>query len=223
MVGCLLASMTACNQTPGWENLERYKKENLALGKPLPGEQRVVFMGDSITEFWKRDDPGFFAGRHWINRGISGQVTEQMLLRFQQDVLDLKPAAVVILGGINDIARNAGYVPVEKTADHIFRMAEMAGKEGVRVMLCSVLPANVIGWRQEVQSAEAVLQLNRLLTAYCSQHKLTYVDYYTKMVNDQQGLDRRYSDDGVHPSLAGYRVMEPLVETAIAANLQANH
>jgi len=219
----LLTSLAVCNcsdkRGPEWANLQRYEKENSLIGKLSPGERRVVFMGDSITEYWKQEDPAFFKGRPWINRGISGQVTEQMLLRFRQDVIELMPTVVVILGGINDIAQNAGFVPVEKTAAHIFKMAEMAREAGIRVILCSVLPANVIHWRKNLQPSQSVVELNQVLFDYSYKNKLTYVDYYTKMVDNEAGLDSQYTKDGVHPLLSGYQVMEPLVEAAIAKNL----
>lgn len=219
----LLTSLAICNcsgmRSSEWANLQRFDKSNRAIGNPLPGERRVVFMGDSITELWQKEHAAFFTGRPWMNRGISGQVTEQMLLRFQQDVIDLKPAVVVILGGINDIAQNAGFVPVEKTADHIFQMAAMARKAGIRPIICSVLPANVIKWRKNIHPSESIIQLNRLLLDYCNENNITYVDYYTKMVDDTQGLDTRYTVDGVHPVLAGYQIMEPIIEAAINENL----
>ncbi len=148
LISWLLSSLAAC-KSPGtqyseWVNLQRYAKENAGLGKPSSGEKRVVFTGDSITEWWQKADPAFFAGRAYINRGISGQTTAQVLQRFRSDVIALQPAVVVILAGINDIAQNSGPVPLEKTAGNIMAMAVLARQAHITPVICSVLPANRI-------------------------------------------------------------------------------
>ncbi|MDQ3278245.1 MAG: SGNH/GDSL hydrolase family protein [Bacteroidota bacterium] len=203
-----------------WANLKRYEGENKALQPLKGGEKRIVFMGNSITEAWKRTDSAFFAGRPYINRGISGQTTPQMLVRFRPDVLDLKPAVVVILAGINDIAQNTGPMTLEQTFGNIVSMAELAKANKIAVVLCSVLPAFDFPWRPGLQPAEKVVKLNAMLKAYAVKNNLVYVDYFSAMADERNGLKADLGYDGVHPTLAGYRVMAPLVERGIAAALK---
>ncbi len=199
-----------------WPNLKRYAAENSALGPVKGSEKRVVFMGNSITEGWKRTDSAFFAGRPYINRGIGGQTTPQMLVRFRPDVLDLKPAVVVILAGINDIAQNTGPMTLEQTFGNIASMAELAKANGISVVICSVLPAYDFPWRPGLAPAEKVVKLNAMLKAYAEKNKHVYVDYFSAMVDDRNGLKADLAYDGIHPTLAGYRVMAPLAEKGIA-------
>ncbi len=187
------------------------------LKAPAPNEKRVVFMGNSITEGWKRADSAFFAGRPYYDRGISGQTTPQMLVRFRPDVIDLKPAVVVILAGINDIAQNTGPMTLEQTFGNIVSMAELAKTNGIQVVLCSVLPAFDFPWRPGLQPAEKVVKLNAMLKDYASKKNLVYVDYFSAMADGRNGLKAEYTYDGVHPTLAGYKVMAPLAEKGIAA------
>jgi lysophospholipase L1-like esterase len=203
-----------------WANLKRYAADNKQLLHDKGNEKRVVFMGNSITEGWLKADSAFFAGKPYINRGISGQTTPQMLLRFRQDVIELKPAVVVILAGTNDIAENTGPTTLEAIFGNIVSMAELAKANNICVVLSSVLPANKYNWRPQLQPAEKIAALNVLLKDYCNKHKITYVDYYSPMVDDLKGLDKKYSNDGVHPTLAGYKIMEPLVEKGIAEALR---
>jgi lysophospholipase L1-like esterase len=189
-------------------------------GLPADGQNRVVFMGNSITEFWGEIDGGFFEGRPYINRGISGQTTSQMLLRFRRDVVDLKPAVVVILAGINDIAENTGPISLEDVFGNIVSMIQLARANDIRVVLSSVLPANDFPWNPGLKPAEKVIKLNKMLEAYCRENHIIYLDYYSRMVNDKKGLDKELAEDGVHPTLAGYKVMEPLSEKAIAQALK---
>lgn len=203
-----------------WANLKKYAGENRRLNPPAKNEKRVVFMGDSITEFWKYTDSSFFGDNHYINRGISGQTTPQMLVRFRPDVIELKPAVVVILAGINDIAGNTGPITLETVFGNIVSMAQLARSNNIRVVLCSVLPASDFPWRPGLQPAEKVRRLNDMIKSWCEKEQVVYVDYYSKMVNDQNGLDKKYGDDGVHPNLAGYRVMEPLVQQGIKKALK---
>lgn len=203
-----------------WANLNRYAAENNKLMTPPKNEKRIVFMGNSITEGWLYADSSFFLNKPHINRGISGQTTPQMLVRFRQDVIALKPAAVVILAGINDIAENTGPIPLEAVFGNIVSMAELARANHIKVILSSVLPALDFPWRTGMEPAEKVIRLNAMIKAYCTQQKIIYVDYYTNMVDEQKGLPKKYSDDGVHPTLAGYKVMEPLVEKAIQLALK---
>lgn len=203
-----------------WANLAKYAAENAALKDPAPAEKRVVFMGNSITEGWKVADSNFFSGRPYFDRGISGQTTPQMLVRFRPDVIDLKPAVVVILAGINDIAQNTGPMTPEQTFGNIVSMVELAKANNIKVVLCSVLPAYDFPWRPGLQPAEKVIQLNSMLQAYAAKNKIVYVDYFTAMKDERNGLKAGLTYDGVHPTLAGYKVMEPLVEKGIKAALR---
>lgn len=198
-----------------WANLNRYADENQKLKPPAAGENRVVFMGNSITEFWKYSDSSFFVNRPYLDRGISGQTTSQMLLRFRPDVISLKPSVVVILAGINDIAENTGPISLDNIFGNIVSMIQLASANEIKIVVCSVLPANHFPWRPLIKPAEKVVQLNSLLEEYCRTNKIVYLDYYSAMADENKGLDKRFTDDGVHPTLAGYKVMEPLVETAI--------
>ena len=198
-----------------WANLHRYEKANITVGLPNPDEDRVVFMGNSITEGWVRRNPEFFKSNSFIGRGISGQTTAQMLLRFRPDVIDLKPKVVVIMAGTNDIAANNGPVSIEQTAGNIFSMAELAKSNGIKVVLASVLPADRYSWRPAISPADKIFELNELIKAYAEKHNIVYLDYYTSMVNDQRGLKKELSNDGVHPTLEGFKMMEPLVKKAI--------
>jgi lysophospholipase L1-like esterase len=217
-IGLLLFSFFTVTllQAQDWAQLGHYKIDNAKLGAPIPGEKRVVFMGNSITDYWNRFLPGFFIGRPYINRGISGQTTPQMLVRFRADVIDLKPAVVVVLAGTNDIAGNTGPSTLEMIMDNISSMTELARANGIKVVLCSVLPAYEYFWKPQVHPAESIVVLNDMIKAYASKNKIVYVDYYSSMVDKRKGLKTEYTNDGVHPNEAGYQVMAPLVEVGIA-------
>ncbi len=202
-----------------WANLNRFQKENSELTIPKTGEYRIVFMGNSITENWLKIRPSFFNNNSYVNRGISGQTTPQMLLRFRQDVINLKPTAVVILAGTNDIAENTGPRSIEMIVDNIISMTELAKANNIKVILCSVLPASDFPWRKGLEPAEQVIKLNTLLKAYANQHNLVYVDYFASMVNEYNGLKKELGTDGIHPNITGYLIMEPLIENAIAKAL----
>ncbi|MCZ8197558.1 MAG: SGNH/GDSL hydrolase family protein [Flavobacterium sp.] len=191
-----------------WANLNKYASENQSL---TPTAKSVVFMGDSITEFWKINDAAFFAENPFIDRGISGQTTPQMLLRFRQDVINLKPETVVILAGINDIAENTGPITLEQIMGNIISMVELAKANKIKVVLCSVLPANNFYWNPKLKPADKVIELNLLLKKYAKANKMSYVDYYNAMVNNEKGLLKKYGEDGVHPNLEGYKVMETIL------------
>ena len=195
-----------------WPNLNRYKQENSVLETQ---ENSVVFMGNSITEMWSTVNPEFFVGKQYVNRGISGQTTPQMLLRFRQDVIDLKPKVVVILAGINDIAENTGPTTLETIASNIFSMIELALSNKIKVVLCSVLPASEFSWSPSIKPAQKVVDLNQRLKIYAENNGITYVDYYSPMVNESNGLKADLGDDGVHPNIKGYLIMEPLLEKGI--------
>lgn len=198
-----------------WPNLKRYQDANQELGAPKPGEERVVFMGNSITEGWIQKRPLFFLNKPYVNRGISGQTTPQMLLRFRQDVINLEPAVVVILAGINDIAGNTGPATVESIANNIKSMVQLAKANDIEVVILSVLPASYFPWKPDLKPGEIVLKLNSLLKEYAVENGCVYVDLHKSMANDELGLKKEYGHDGVHPNAKGYFVMEPPVETAI--------
>ena len=198
-----------------WAFLARYRDANAALGDPKPGEARVVFMGNSITDAWAKSFPTMFPGKPYVGRGISGQTTPQMLVRFRQDVIDLKPRVVVILAGINDIAGNTGPATQQMIADNIKSMTEIAKANGINVVLSSVLPAYDFPWRRGIGPAPKVVALNAWIKCYAAQAGAVYLDYYTRMVDARGGLSPEMASDGVHPTEAGYRIMAPLAEAAI--------
>jgi lysophospholipase L1-like esterase len=198
-----------------WANLARFRDDNIKIGLPATGEKRVVFMGNSITEGWSRTDSAFFSGKPYVNRGISGQTTPQMLIRFRPDVINLKPSVVVILAGINDIAGNTGPSTLEMIEDNLASMVDLAKANGIPVVLSSVLPAFDFPWRQGMQPAEKVVQLNAWIKNRAEKDGCIYLDYFTPMADERNGLQEKLTFDGVHPNLAGYKVMEPLVESAI--------
>jgi len=205
-----------------WANLKKYEKNNTALLPLTIGEKRIVFMGDSITEFWSVINPDFFIGKPYINRGISGQTTPQMLVRFKPDVIALKPDVVVLLAGINDIAGNTGPSTIEMITDNIFSMAELAQANQIKMILCSVLPAYDFPWRPGLAPAEKVVTLNKMIKQYADTNGMLYLDYYSAMVDERNGLIVIYSEDGVHPNKAGYEVMNVLAAKAIEKAL-SNH
>jgi lysophospholipase L1-like esterase len=198
-----------------WPNLNKYQKANAILAEPDTTENRIVFMGDSITEFWSTINPNFFVGKPYINRGISGQTSPQMLLRFRADVIALKPSLVVILAGVNDIAGNTGPTTLEQITDNIFSMIDIAKTHNIEVILCAALPAADFPWRPNQKPADKIIVLNRLLTDYANANTIPFVDYHKALADDQNGLALAYSNDGVHPNKAGYEVMAPLLEKAI--------
>ena len=218
----LLTTMIAIGfstEAQDWANLERFREDNAKLAAPRTCDDRVVFMGNSITQGWIDMIPEFFAGRHYINRGIGGQTTPQMLIRFRQDVIHLNPKVVVILAGINDIAGNTGPSSLEMIEDNLHSMTELAQANGIEVVLCSVLPALDFPWRPGMYPAGKVVELNKRIEAYASKKGAVYCDYFTAMVDERNGLPAELSDDGVHPNEAGYAIMAPLVEKAIARAL----
>lgn len=203
-----------------WPNLARYRADNIALAPAAAGETRVVFLGDSITDRWGRKVGTFFSGKPYINRGISGQTTPQMLLRFQQDVIHLHPAVVVLLGGTNDIAQNTGPSSPAMIEDNIESMAILAKANGIRLVIASVLPAARYRWRPEVNGVADIRELNAWIKTFCETHHLVYLDYYSVMADEVGGMKQGLSSDEVHPTEAGYRLMAPLAEAAIREALQ---
>ncbi len=203
-----------------WANLKKYAEADKMLSAQVPGENRIVFMGNSITEFWAKIDTGFFANKNYIDRGISGQTSPQMLLRFRQDVINLKPAVVIILAGTNDIAENTGPISLEDIMGNIISMAQLAKVNNIKVILSSVLPAYDFPWHPGLKPVEKIAKLNSMIKSYCNENNIVYLDYYSNMVDDRRGLDQKYTKDGVHPTLAGYKVMDALVEKAIKKTLK---
>jgi lysophospholipase L1-like esterase len=216
-----MAVQTAqAQQNDDWPNLKKYREANAKLGAPAAKEQRVVFMGNSITEGWINQRPEFFNGRPYINRGIGGQTTPQMLIRFRADVVALKPKVVVLLCGINDIAGNTGPSTLEMIEDNIASMTEIALANNIKVVLSSVLPAYDFPWRPNMEPAPKVMALNKWIKAYAAQKKVVYLDYFSAMVDERNGMKSIYHTDEVHPNKAGYAAMEPLAEQAIKQALK---
>lgn len=203
-----------------WSNLGRFKEANKELGKPKNGEDRIVFMGNSITIGWSRSHPEFFEGKPYVNRGISGQTTPQMLLRFKQDVVNLNPKVVVICAGTNDIAENTGYASTLMIMDNLTSMAEIAKANGIKVILASVHPAFEYPWRKGIKPNERIPELNAAIKKYAQANGIIYLDYFAAMNDGNNGLRKELTYDGVHPTKEGYLIMEPLVEKAISEALK---
>jgi lysophospholipase L1-like esterase len=208
------------NETNDWPNLRRYRSENEKVGLPGNNENRVVFMGNSITDGWIKASPDFFSKNPYIDRGISGQTTPQMLIRFRQDVIDLKPKVVVILAGINDIAENTGPSSVEMIENNLMSMAQLAKANGIKVVMCSILPAYAFPWRPGINPVQKVAAVNKWMKSYAAKNNFVYVDYYNAMADERKGLPSNLSKDGVHPTKDGYKIMESLVVPAIQKALK---
>lgn len=200
-------------------DLAHFHDADVKLGAPAAGEQRVVFMGDSITQGWHLEES--FPGKPYVNRGISGQSSSQMVLRFRQDVIDLKPKVVVILAGTNDFAENTGPTTDEQVEGNVMSMADLASANGIGVVLCSVLPAIHYWWHPELANpALRIAALNQWMKGYAAEKGYAYVDYYSAMKDAESGLPKNLSRDGVHPLPAGYAVMAPLAEAGIEKALK---
>jgi lysophospholipase L1-like esterase len=204
-----------------WAQLQRYRADNATLPAPVAGEKRVVFYGDSITDAWgRRPNTGeFFPGKPYVNRGISGQTTPQMVVRFRQDVINLHPSAVVILAGTNDVAGNTGPMTPEMTEDNFRSMIDLAKANGIRVIIASITPAADYPWKKGMAPAPKIRALNNWLQGYCVTHSVTYLDYYTAMVGEDGGMKPGISFDGVHPNAEGYAIMGPLAQAALDKTL----
>jgi len=204
--------------TDDYGQLARYRDADEKLGPPTAGESRVVFFGDSITDIWHLDQ--YFPGKPYVNRGIGGQTTPQMLVRFREDVIDLHPKVVVILAGTNDIAGNTGPIPNEVIAANLASMAELAKAHDIRVVFSSVLPVHNYTEKAKDFYAQRpmsrILQLNEWLKKYCVEHHIIYLDYFSALVDDKGLLKKDLADDGLHPNAAGFKIMAPLAEAAIA-------
>ena len=200
-----------------WAHLKKYELENIEL-KKVDDSDRVVFMGNSITEGWSYFNKDFFIDNPFVNRGIGGQTTPQMLIRFKPDVVNLNPKSVVIMAGINDIAGNTGPITIENTAENIISMAEIAKANGIKVFICSTLPAIDFPWSPGLKPAPKVIKLNKILKKYCEDNNIKYVDYFSSMVDEKGGLkvpEYTSADDLVHPNLEGYKVMEKIILSAL--------
>ena len=198
-----------------WANLERFKGGNSSIMQEVNTGKRIVFMGNSITEGCSNFDSIFFSKNQFINRGIGGQTTPQMLLRFKQDVIDIKANTVIILAGINDIAENTGPISLKQILGNIISICELANQNNISVILCSVLPANKFPWEPKITPTQKVIELNKMLLEYANSKSITYVDYYSKMVDDKQGLIPAYGYDPVHPNQEGYVVMKHILSEVL--------
>ena len=204
-----------------WANLARFAEANAALPPPAPKEKRVVFMGDSITQGWKLDLS--FPGKPYVNRGISGQTTPQMLIRFRPDVVDLNPAVVVILAGTNDIAGNTGPMTLRQIEENLASMVDIARENHIRVVLSSVMPVYPSEKRPQFfrdRPPEKIVELNRWIRSECERTHSIYLDYFTAMVGPDGLLKRDLAEDGLHPNAAGHKIMAPLADAAIESALK---
>ncbi|WP_419211387.1 SGNH/GDSL hydrolase family protein [Maribacter sp. X9] len=215
LLSLLLVIGLSTMQAQDWADLNRFKDANKELSATMADEPRVVFMGNSITIGWLNLRPEFFKGKPYINRGISGQTTPQMLVRFRQDVIDLNPKVVVLLAGTNDIAGNTGPSTLEMIMDNIKGMAEMAKANDIKVILSSTLPAYDYPWKPGLEPADKIIALNKMIKEYAEKNGHIYLDYFSKMADERNGLPKKYAEDEVHPTVEGYKVMEPLAEAAI--------
>lgn len=211
MAACLFAATSLFAQGKDWAQFGRYNAADQTVTKTA----EAVFLGNSITDNWYRMDSTFFLTHNYLGRGISGQTSSEMLVRFRTDVINLKPKAVVILAGTNDVAQNNGYIALENVLGNIISMTELAKAHNIRVLLCSITPAYDFGWRHGLEPAQKIAKLNSMIKDYALKHKITYVDYYSKLVDDRGGLPEKFSKDGVHPTIEGYKIMEDIVVKAL--------
>lgn len=216
--GAALAAAGDPDSVTNWAQLDRYSPANQALSASAASQPRVVFFGDSITDGWNLTES--FAGKQYINRGISGQTTPQMLVRFRQDVLDLKPQAVIILAGTNDIAQNKGPETIEEIEGYLKSMCELARANNIRVVLASILPVLDYPWRPGKTPAPKIATLNSWLKEYAQKNNLVYVDYFSAMADANRAMKQGLSSDGVHPNASGYAIMAPLAQKAIEEALK---
>ena len=206
----IIILFSTMSKAQDFANFGKYQKQNQEVISQniVPNS---VLMGDSITEGWFATDPGFFTKNNFVGRGIGGQVTSQMLLRFQEDVIKLKPKRVIILAGTNDIAENQGPISLDKVFGNIVSMAELAKTNKIKVVICSVLPAYDFPWRKGLEPANKVIALNKMLKEYALKNKIPYVDYHTPLKDDKNGLPTEIAEDGIHPTKLGYAKMEEIL------------
>jgi lysophospholipase L1-like esterase len=221
LIASIMVAFILSAEAQDWPNLNRFKEANEKLAPAKKSDNRVVFMGNSITQGWIEQMPEFFAPeKNYINRVIGGQTTPQMLIRFRQDVVDLNPKVVVILAGTNDIAGNTGPSTLEMIEDNIHSMTEIAQANGIVVVLCSVVPVYDYPWRTGLEPAPKIIELNRRIKEYAKKNGAIYCDYFTALADERNGLPKELSGDGVHPNKAGYAIMQPIVDEAIARALK---
>ncbi|HEY0298030.1 MAG TPA: SGNH/GDSL hydrolase family protein [Arachidicoccus sp.] len=221
-VGFLLSvlGLRAQSKDVDWANFAKYDSVNQIVKQLPQSERKVVFMGNSITEFWNVQDKDFFAQNKYINRGISGQTTSQMLVRFRKDVIDLQPKVVIILAGTNDIAGNTGYISLDNILGNLISMCEIAKANHIKPILCSLLPAFDYPWSRGKEPNIKIPQLNAMIKDYADKNKIRYVDYFSAMTDGMGGLPKNLSKDGVHPNLDGNKIMEKLSAPAIEQALK---
>lgn len=208
------------NFSDDWAALTKYQKENELLPIPAKKEKRVVFLGSSIFEFWKQKDPEYFSRNNYVDRGISGQISPQLLIRFRQDVINLKPKVVIILAGSNDIAGNTGHVTIDKVMNNIKSMAELAKLHRIKVILCKYLPVYEYPWNKQIKAADSIINLNEKIEAYAQERNFTILDYWTPLADERKGQRAELTVDGVHPNLAGYKIMEEVTDAAVKKALK---
>ena len=206
----IIILFSTMSKAQDFANFGRYQKQNQEV-LSLNIAPNSVLMGDSITEGWFATDPGFFTKNNFVGRGIGGQVTSQMLLRFREDVIKLKPKRVIILAGTNDIAENQGPISLDKVFGNIVSMAELAKANNIKVVLCSVLPAYDFPWRKDMKPADKVIALNKMIKDYAQKNNITYVDYHNALKNEKNGLPKEIAEDGMHPNKSGYEKMEAIL------------
>ena len=203
----LFVALSLSAQSKDWAQFYRYEGKN----DSLTTRPDVVFMGNSITDCWADTVPAFFADNNFVGRGISGQVSSQMLVRFQEDVINLHPKVVVICCGTNDIAQNNGPITLEHILHNIKSMCQLARANKIKPVVCSTLPAKGFKWRLDMKPANDIIRLNEMIKAYAQENKIPYVDYHSALKDEENGLPRKYSKDGVHPNAQGYAVMESVI------------
>ena len=204
-----------------WAALSHYAKENQRLSNTPAEKDRVVFLGSSIIEFWKDSMPELFS-TSYLDRGISGQISSQLLIRFRQDVIDLKPKAVIILAGSNDLAGNKGHVSNQTIMNNITSMAELAKLHGIKVILCHNLPVYDYPWRKGLEPADKIIALNKLIKTYATTNQLGLIDFFNPLVDERNGQKAELTKDGVHPNLAGYKIMAVVAEKEIRKVLNSS-
>lgn len=216
VVSCTCFGQKLKDKNVDWAAFEKYEEANNALTK----SPKVVFMGDSITEFWDQTDHDFFASHDYLSRGISSQSSEEMLCRFQRDVIELHPQVVIISAGTNDVAHNNGRIKFENTVTIIKSMVELARFHGITPVLASVTPSNRFFWNLEMKPAQDIIALNKLIRKYADEAGVIYIDYFSAMTEEDGSMNEKYSDDGCHPNMNGYKVMESIVVPYIEKALQ---
>lgn len=209
----------AQNKQEDWANFARFDSVNQMVRQLPQNGRKAVFMGNSITQGWIDHDPSYFSSNNYINRGISGQTSSQMLIRFRKDVIDLHPKAVVILAGTNDIAGNTGYISLDNILGNLMSMCELAKAHHIKPILCSLLPASDYPWSRGKHPDIEIPKLNAMIKNYVTKNNIAYVDYFSTMTDGKNGLPKNISEDGVHPNLAGNKIMErvlkPIIEKAL--------